>query len=286
MGTPGHFTTSEVTAADGRPPGSSDARRRGPSGRPAGGHRRAGRGRERRAVRKAVRFIPMALMAFVAVSLFVAAFLIVNTFSMLVSQRQREFGLLRAVGATSRQVFASVVAEAAVVGLRRLGRRVGPRRRRRARSGPALPAPGWRCPTPSPGRGVVAVVSMLGGHRGHGARGRRAGRPCRLMPPVVAILGLSIRTPRVLPRRRRRRCGARVARRRPGHRRGSRPAGPVRPPAPRPRGTRRVRRARDGGASPRAATRRPRSVGRGHGSSASRAGWAATRPPATPRAPS
>ena len=69
-----------------------------------------------RAVRKAVRFLPMALMMFVGVSLFVSAFLIVNTFSMLVSQRSREFGLLRAVGATSRQVFATVVGEALVVG--------------------------------------------------------------------------------------------------------------------------------------------------------------------------
>jgi putative ABC transport system permease protein len=64
----------------------------------------------------ALKFLPTALMAFVAVSLFVGIFLIVNTFSMLVAQRSREFGLLRSVGATARQVFASVLLEALVVG--------------------------------------------------------------------------------------------------------------------------------------------------------------------------
>lgn len=64
----------------------------------------------------ALKFLPTALMAFVAVSLFVGIFLIVNTFSMLVAQRSREFGLLRSVGASARQVFASVLLEALVVG--------------------------------------------------------------------------------------------------------------------------------------------------------------------------
>ena len=137
------------------------------------------------AVRKAVRFIPMALMAFVAVSLFVAAFLIVNTFSMLVSQRQREHGLLRAVGATSRQVFASVVAEALVVGAAS-PRPPGSGSASLPRYGLAPAAPGrsgWRCRTPtSRSRPSVAVVSLLGGHRGDAARRRRARRPRRPRP--------------------------------------------------------------------------------------------------------
>jgi putative ABC transport system permease protein len=48
--------------------------------------------------------------------LVVGAFIIVNTFTILVTQRTREFGVLRAMGASGRQVVASVVAEAAVVG--------------------------------------------------------------------------------------------------------------------------------------------------------------------------
>lgn len=45
------------------------------------------------------------------------AFLIFNTFSMLVAQRQRELAVLRALGASRRQVTGSVLADALVVGL-------------------------------------------------------------------------------------------------------------------------------------------------------------------------
>lgn len=51
------------------------------------------------------------------VALFVAAFLIANTFQMLVAQRVRELALLRAIGASRRQVNTSVMVEAFVVGL-------------------------------------------------------------------------------------------------------------------------------------------------------------------------
>ena len=47
----------------------------------------------------------------------VGSFLIVNTFSMLVAQRSRELALLRALGASRRQVTRSVLFEAFVVGL-------------------------------------------------------------------------------------------------------------------------------------------------------------------------
>jgi putative ABC transport system permease protein len=62
-------------------------------------------------------FFNSILLAFSLVSLFVGAFLIVNTFSMLVSQRTKELALLRAVGATRGQIVRSVLAESAVVGL-------------------------------------------------------------------------------------------------------------------------------------------------------------------------
>jgi putative ABC transport system permease protein len=51
-----------------------------------------------------------------AVVLFVAAFLIFNTLSMTVAERTREVGLLRAAGATRRQVYGLVLAEAAAIG--------------------------------------------------------------------------------------------------------------------------------------------------------------------------
>ncbi|MFI6893397.1 ABC transporter permease [Streptomyces sp. NPDC050256] len=57
------------------------------------------------------------LLAFAGIALFVGIFLIANTFSMLVAQRTKELALLRAVGASRRQVKRSVLLEAAVVGL-------------------------------------------------------------------------------------------------------------------------------------------------------------------------
>jgi putative ABC transport system permease protein len=57
------------------------------------------------------------LLVFAAIALFVGAFLIFNTFSIIVAQRTRELGLLRAVGASRRQVLTSVIVEALVVGL-------------------------------------------------------------------------------------------------------------------------------------------------------------------------
>ncbi|MFE3182419.1 ABC transporter permease [Streptomyces violascens] len=54
---------------------------------------------------------------FAGVALFIGSFLIVNTFTMLVSRRTREIALLRAIGATRRQVVRSVLWEAVLVGL-------------------------------------------------------------------------------------------------------------------------------------------------------------------------
>ncbi|GLI01768.1 ABC transporter permease [Phytohabitans aurantiacus] len=64
-----------------------------------------------------VRMLGQVLLACAGIALFVAAFLIVNTFTMLVAQRTRELALLRAVGASRRQVTLAVLAEAATVGL-------------------------------------------------------------------------------------------------------------------------------------------------------------------------
>ncbi|MFG2399482.1 ABC transporter permease [Streptomyces lydicus] len=57
-----------------------------------------------------------ALLAFAGIALFVGIFIIANTFTMLVAQRTKELALLRAVGASRRQVTRSVLLEAFLVG--------------------------------------------------------------------------------------------------------------------------------------------------------------------------
>ncbi len=69
------------------------------------------------AVDNALSFISTALLIFAAISLFVGGFTIFNTFSITVGQRTRELALLRVIGASRRQLFGSVIGEAAVTGL-------------------------------------------------------------------------------------------------------------------------------------------------------------------------
>lgn len=57
------------------------------------------------------------LLAFAGISIVVAAFSIHNTFTILVAQRTRESALMRAIGASRRQVVASVAVEALLVGV-------------------------------------------------------------------------------------------------------------------------------------------------------------------------
>ncbi|BCJ75982.1 ABC transporter [Catellatospora sp. IY07-71] len=61
--------------------------------------------------------IRKALLAFAAVALLAGVFVIANTFNMLVTQRTRQFALLRAVGARRGQVRRAVLAESVVLGL-------------------------------------------------------------------------------------------------------------------------------------------------------------------------
>ena len=68
-------------------------------------------------------FLRIALLVFAGVSLFVGSFQIFNTFSITVAQRTREFGMLRTLGASRRQLLATVGIEALALGL--LGAAVG-----------------------------------------------------------------------------------------------------------------------------------------------------------------
>ena len=70
-----------------------------------------------KAIKKGLGFFSTALLVFAAIALFVGAFLIFNTFSMLIAQRTRELALMRSLGASRAQVTTSVLVEALLVGL-------------------------------------------------------------------------------------------------------------------------------------------------------------------------
>ncbi|GIJ78921.1 putative ABC transport system permease protein [Micromonospora phaseoli] len=68
-------------------------------------------------LKEGLSFFNRILLGFAAVALLVGTFLILNTFSIIVAQRTRELALLRAVGASGKQIIGSVVLEAIAVGL-------------------------------------------------------------------------------------------------------------------------------------------------------------------------
>ena len=117
------------------------------------------------------------LLAFAGIALFVGVFLITNTFTMLIAQRTRELALMRAIGASRRQVKRSVLIEAAVVGDTRVRHRLRPRCRPRHRAALRDGPPRRQDPGRSAGR--LAPRGRLGLRRrrpDHRA-GRLAARP-------------------------------------------------------------------------------------------------------------
>ena len=66
---------------------------------------------------QALRYVDIFTLAFAMIALFVGAYIIVNTFRIIVTQRTRELGLLRAIGMKGSQVRNMILVEAAVVGL-------------------------------------------------------------------------------------------------------------------------------------------------------------------------
>jgi putative ABC transport system permease protein len=68
-------------------------------------------------IERGLSFFNTFLLVFAGVALFVGSFIIFNTFSIIVAQRGRELALMRAIGASSRQVLGSVILESLVVGL-------------------------------------------------------------------------------------------------------------------------------------------------------------------------
>jgi putative ABC transport system permease protein len=120
----GRFDQISVAAAAGVSP--ALLKRRIEAKMPAGikvetGKESADRGSEE--IRENLSFLTTFLLVFGFIAVFVGSFLIFNTFSITVAQRVAEFGMLRTLGASRRQILSSVLIEAVAIGL--LGAVVG-----------------------------------------------------------------------------------------------------------------------------------------------------------------
>src|SRR6266536_2867240 len=115
---PGKFDEIDVVAQPGV--GQSELRDRISAALPAKYEAVTGADQAKRSaddINQALSFFTTALLAFAGIALFVGAFLIFNTFSIIVAQRTRELALLRCLGASRRQVLGSVLLESGIVGL-------------------------------------------------------------------------------------------------------------------------------------------------------------------------
>jgi putative ABC transport system permease protein len=68
-------------------------------------------------IRESLTFLRIFLLVFAFIAILVGSFLIFNTFSITVAQRVSEFGMLRTLGASRRQILTTVVVEALAIGL-------------------------------------------------------------------------------------------------------------------------------------------------------------------------
>ncbi|MEU0739020.1 FtsX-like permease family protein [Streptomyces sp. NPDC006134] len=118
LGATGRFTQLNVTAAD----GVSDAELKRNVARALDGTYKIQTAQEaadenRKDVGEFMDVIKYAMLGFAGIAFLVGIFLIINTFSMLVAQRTREIGLMRAIGSSRRQVNRSVLTEALFLGV-------------------------------------------------------------------------------------------------------------------------------------------------------------------------
>ncbi|MFE7890709.1 ABC transporter permease [Streptomyces sp. NPDC057412] len=117
LGATGRFTQVSVTAAD----GVSDTQLKRNVAQALDGEYKIQTAKEnadenRKDVGEFMDIIKYAMLGFAGIAFLVGIFLIINTFSMLVAQRTREIGLMRAIGSSRRQVNRSVLVEALLLG--------------------------------------------------------------------------------------------------------------------------------------------------------------------------
>ncbi|KAB2973180.1 ABC transporter permease [Streptomyces sp. SS1-1] len=117
LGATGRFTQVSVTAAD----GVSDTQLKRNVAQALDGSYKIQTAKEnadenRKDVGEFMDIIKYAMLGFAGIAFLVGIFLIINTFSMLVAQRTREIGLMRAIGSSRRQVNRSVLVEALLLG--------------------------------------------------------------------------------------------------------------------------------------------------------------------------
>ena len=118
LGTPGQVQTIGVAAEPGVPNSELLARIRAvipPTAEVVSGKTQAQQNANQ--IKTGIGFLSTALLFFAGIALFVGSFIVANTFAIVINQRTRELGLLRALGATGRQVMWSVMTEATIVGL-------------------------------------------------------------------------------------------------------------------------------------------------------------------------
>jgi putative ABC transport system permease protein len=114
---PNQFDEVDIAAAHGVSP-QELVRTIGPL-LPPGAQIRTGQGQAQQATKDTSGFLTIFqdfLLAFGGIALFVGSFVIANTLSITIAQRTRELATLRTLGATRRQVLASVMLEALVIG--------------------------------------------------------------------------------------------------------------------------------------------------------------------------
>jgi putative ABC transport system permease protein len=120
LGSTGRFTSVEVTAAQGVDDGTLKkdvAKALAGSGSYQLQTQAEAAEANKKQVGSFLNVIKYAMLGFAGIALLVGIFLIVNTFSMLVAQRTREIGLMRALGSSRKQVNRSVLTEAVLLGV-------------------------------------------------------------------------------------------------------------------------------------------------------------------------